>query len=282
MKPYRPNAIALATLHQKERVVAPPFRQQLNAEIIVAEVDTDLLGTFSGEVERKGTMRDAALEKIRLGQEATGLACALASEGSFGPHPAIPLLACDHELLIYQDSALGLTLSESLLSEETNYQQQSFARLEDAADFLHEVRYPSHALILRPEQKWPDAPIFKGIREDEALKKAFAACLAHSDDGKVRIETDMRADANPTRMRLIGQLAERLARRLATPCPACNGPGWGKIRVEKGLPCELCHRPTDWVLHEVSGCALCGHEEKLPRSDGLKAASPMHCGNCNP
>ena len=53
--------------------------------VVAAEVDTDRLGTFTGEVERPGPPRETALMKARLGQGATGLPCALASEGAFGP-----------------------------------------------------------------------------------------------------------------------------------------------------------------------------------------------------
>ena len=53
--------------------------------VVAAEVDTDRLGTFTGEVERPGPPRETALMKARLGQRATGLPRALASEGVFGP-----------------------------------------------------------------------------------------------------------------------------------------------------------------------------------------------------
>jgi hypothetical protein len=53
--------------------------------VVAAEVDTDRLGTFTDEVERPGPPRETALMKARLGQRATGLPRALASEGRSGP-----------------------------------------------------------------------------------------------------------------------------------------------------------------------------------------------------
>jgi len=34
------------------------------------------------------------------------------------------------------------------------------------------------------------------------------------------------------------------------------------------------------ISHEIYGCVLCAHTEKLPRADGLKAAQQMYCGLC--
>jgi hypothetical protein len=88
-------------------------------------------------------------------------------------------------------------------------------------------------------------------------------------------ETDMRAQYNPSRMQAIGELADKLAQRLATSCPKCAAPGWGRIKAEKGLNCEYCDQPTEMIAHEIYGCVLCDHTETLPRVDGLKL--PHRC-----
>ncbi len=66
----------------------------------------------------------------------------------------------------------------------------------------------------------------------------------------------MRALFNPSRMTVIAELANQLADRLATSCPTCTSPGWGKIGIEKGLPCEYCYQPTPLISHEIYGCVL--------------------------
>ena len=86
--PYAGRRIALATMHAKERAIAPPILKELGAELVVPEqIDTDALGTFSGEIERQGTMGEVAVRKARLGMAATDLKIGVASEGTYGPHP---------------------------------------------------------------------------------------------------------------------------------------------------------------------------------------------------
>lgn len=61
----------------------------------------------------------------------------------------------------------------------------------------------------------------------------------------------MRAHHNPTRMQVIEELADKLAQRLMTPCPACDMPGFGIVDIERGLPCRLCHLPTQSIYHDI-------------------------------
>ncbi|MFN2288745.1 MAG: DUF6671 family protein, partial [Chromatocurvus sp.] len=114
--PYTGRRIALATMHRKEVVIAPPMKRVLGAELVVpAGLDTDALGTFSGEIPRQGTMGDVAVAKARMGMVAAGLGIGLASEGSFGPHPEIPVVAVGRELLVLVDDERGLVVFESLI-----------------------------------------------------------------------------------------------------------------------------------------------------------------------
>ena len=69
--------------------------------------------------------------------------------------------------------------------------------------------------------------LLKGLRSRLALNEAIEQCRAVDPEGRVWLETDMRAHCNPTRMRSIRPLGLSLVRRLRTPCPACGSPGWG-------------------------------------------------------
>ena len=69
--------------------------------------------------------------------------------------------------------------------------------------------------------------LLKGLRSRLALNEAIEQCRAVDPEGRVWLETDMRAHCNPTRMRSIRRLGLSLVRRLRTPCPACGSPGWG-------------------------------------------------------
>ena len=274
----------LTTKHAKSLAIAPPFWEHLGASVIEYVVDTDLLGTFSGEKEREGSALDCARRKCewslkRLGTKAE---FALASEGSFGPHPDIPFLPCDREILYFIDQRRGFHLHLSEVTERTNYRMQTATSWPDMLGLVDQVQFPSHGLILCPNHKDLSKPIFKGIDCLDDLEAAFETCMALSRDGGVWVETDMRADHNPTRMDVIGTLAAKMARRLATLCPNCTAPGWGSLRVEKGLSCQQCGMPTNMVKSEIFGCVLCPFEEKLARRDGLQYAEPSMCAFCNP
>lgn len=269
---YEGLTAALATRHGKERAIAPAFAAATGLAITVpGGIDTDALGTFTGEVARAGSMREAARRKARLGMEATGLPLGIASEGSFGPHPFMPFLALGREVLVFIDDTRGLEVFEEAISEATNFAAVDLAPGADVDAFLARAGFPAHALVLR----WGER-IIKGIHTRDELAGLLPCC----ESG--RLETDMRAHVNPTRMAEIAKLANKLAQRMATPCPACGAPGFGTVRSETGLACADCGTPTPLVRSLVSGCALCPHENHLPRPDGRSAASPAECPECNP
>lgn len=281
--PYQGRKAVLATKHGKEQAVAPPLMASIGLEVCTPpDLDTDLLGTFSGEIVRQGTAEEVAFRKARLGMAATGLPLGLANEGSFGPHPQLGVVAGDHELLVFVDDELGLEIREGLLTTETNFAHQEASAADQLSDFLARVRFPSHGVIVRPNSGLEPGLVFKGITVLPALDRAVDRCARASADGLAHVETDMRANMNPTRHAIIGQLAGRLARRLATRCAHCGSPGWGVVGVVRGLPCEWCGAETDWVRQEIFGCPRCQVREYRPRSDGRDRADPGNCPECNP
>lgn len=279
---YRDRWACLATMHHKEAAIALPFADRLGLSLVVPELDTDQLGTFSGEVDRQGTALQTAVRKCQLGMMCSGLPFGIASEGSFGPDPVIPFVTLNVEVMVFIDEERGITVHDGLLSHETNFAHVVAGAIEPLESFLEQVRFPSHALVVRPNVRQSSSSIFKGVRDFDALMTALAACSRDSEDGMAWVETDMRAHMNPTRMGQIARLAERLAERLATPCPHCGCPGWGKTGVEIGLPCEYCETETQLVRVEVFSCAACQRRDTFPRSDGLCFAEPVNCPYCNP
>ncbi len=281
--PYCGREAVLATKHHKERSLGRPFRAALGIVVTVPDdLDTDMLGTFTGEVERVGTPREVAIRKARMGMRASGIPLGLANEGSFGPHPRVPFIASDHEVLAFVDEELGITVVESILTEDTNFGHSSARTVGDLADFMKRARFPSHALIVRPNDGLKLDVLVKGITDCDDLDRAVIRCAAASADGMAHVGTDMRAHVNPTRQRAIRRVAFRLARRLASLCPACGTPGWGITGTEKGLPCRGCGTPTEWVKHEIFGCAQCDCTDARPRRDGRREAEEGQCPLCNP
>ena len=278
---YTGRQICLTTHHGKQRALARPFRAGLGASLFVADCDTDQLGTFSGEVERPADALSTCRHKAELGLEATGLSCGLASEGSFGPHPAVPLLTAGVELLLFLDRERGLEVVEQRLELRTNYSRFRLEPGADPAAWLQRIGFPSHGVIVRPEAD-PPVPCVKGIQSIGALEAAIAACRAAAPEQLLVLETDMRAHLNPTRMAAIRRLGFRLVRRLASRCPACSAPGWGRSGTRAGLPCGWCGSPTELVARELWSCVACDHTEERPRADERLQADPAHCPYCNP
>ncbi|MFI6131492.1 DUF6671 family protein [Micromonospora sp. NPDC051141] len=277
--PFRGVTAALATMHGKQWALRPPLRRRLGVGLRVAAVDTDALGTFTGEVPRPGTARETVLRKARLGMSATGCPVGLASEGAFGPHPTLPGVPADVEYVALVDDRSGLTVVESVVSLETNHAQVTT----DGRDrtvvvaFLRRVGFPHHAVVVRPA-RGAGRPE-KGLRRLGDVFAALRRAAADSGDGDAVLAADLRAHVNPTRMRVIAAAGLRLARRLATACPDCAAPGFGPLGTAAGLPCRDCGTTTHQVAVRVSGCARCPYRERRPVAG---AADPGTCPRCNP
>lgn len=268
---------AIATKHDKQRQFGPPLARLVGLDVVVADVDTDLLGTFSGEVPRPAGPLETARRKARWALDHTGARIGLASEGSFGPHPDVPYVAIGVELAICVDELNGLEIVERVMSTNTNFQHLEVGQLPLSPTFLESTRFPSHALVVSPPGE--TTPMFKGLVDPGEVDHAIACCLERT--GRALVQTDMRAHLNPTRQQALAELAERLARRIATPCAVCAAPGWGIVDVETGLPCEWCAQPTPLVAYDVFGCARTGCRERrrVPR---VELAPAGQCPACNP
>ncbi|WP_454654052.1 DUF6671 family protein [Bosea beijingensis] len=274
----------LATMHGKEAAIAPVLLERLGLALSTApDLDTDALGTFTGEIPRAGAMRDAAVAKARLGMGATGLPIGIASEGSYGPHPHVPLMAGGIEILVLVDDTRRIVLSEVLVHDAPVYDHAFATTISELGPYLDRTGFPDQALIVKPSDTRIEAgPIYKGLRCKDDLAQAITRCAARSSEGRALVQTDMRAHMNPTRMATLSRLAIAFVERLATSCPACGMPGYGQVDVETGLPCDACGAPSIMVRHRLFGCVMCSHREMRPRPDGRAHADPRHCPECNP
>ena len=281
--PYQGRQVVLATKHQKEQVLGPPLQSAVGLSLCLPDnLDTDLLGTFTGEVERVGSPRETAIQKARWGMAVMDMSLGLASEGSFGPDPQILFVPTSHELLAFVDDERGITVIEQIIDPETNYDHVAAHDLTTLEKFLTRVQFPSHGLIVRPNSGLQPGLLFKGITDTASLQDAVKTCSSSSEDGLAHVETDMRAHMNPTRRKVLKKVAQMLGQRLATLCPQCSTPGWGRVDLIKGLPCEWCGEKTLLTHTEVYGCVHCDYQENHPRHDGIRYASPAYCPSCNP
>ncbi len=123
---YEGASASLATMHGKEAAIAPAMQAHLGLKVITPpDLDTDVLGTFTGETPRIGAMRAVAIRKARLGMRASGLSIGIASrsEGTFGPHPVIPFFQAGIELMVVVDDERDIVIAESLIAEEVNHDE---------------------------------------------------------------------------------------------------------------------------------------------------------------
>ena len=207
------NHIAvLATMHQKERVIAPIFQEILGLEVIVPEkFNTDDFGTFTRDIKRIGKQIETARLKAKKAIEITGKNLGIASEGSFAPHPSIPYLASNREIVIFIDEENDLEIIGEEFSTETNHNHLLIQDVEQALKFAEKVGFPEHGLVVMFEESPQNSnDIIKGITTEKELKEAVDYVLQNSPHGKVHLETDMRAMYNPTRMKNIAKATQDL------------------------------------------------------------------------
>uniref|UniRef100_UPI00404732A9 DUF6671 family protein n=1 Tax=Flavobacterium sp. TaxID=239 RepID=UPI00404732A9 len=87
---FKNRDLLIVTKHKKEQVIAPLFEKEFGVNCFVSkEFDTDLLGTFSGEISRKYDALETLKQKCLQAMELEGYDLAIATEGSFGNHPAV-------------------------------------------------------------------------------------------------------------------------------------------------------------------------------------------------
>jgi hypothetical protein len=274
------RTLLIVTKHRKEKVLAPLFEKALGVKCIVADkYDTDALGTFSGEKERKDDAFTTARKKCNEAMDLYGCDLAVASEGSFGPHPAIFMAPADDELVLFADRKNGLEIYARELSLHTNFSASQIKSREELDAFLDCVKFPSHAVILKKDQQSTQGMV-KGITSPEVLYSLSEDLLAKN--GSVFLETDMRAMHNPTRMEVIATAAKKLAAKISSLCPQCSTPGFDITAAEPGLPCIQCRYPTASVLKYVYSCSKCSYTKEEFYPHHKKFEDPMYCDMCNP
>ena len=277
---FKGRNLLIATKHQKEKVIAPILEKELGVKcFLTSDLDTDELGTFTGEVERKEDPIATARKKCLMAMELANCDLAIASEGSFGSHPTIFFAHADDELLLFLDKKNDLEISARELSLETNFNGSEIKNQNELQEFAANANFPSHGLILR-KSKEDLGDIVKGITTVEQLNKAFDTFITQY--GTAYVETDMRAMYNPTRMKVIEKATVKLVNKIKSLCPKCQTPGFGIVDRKEGLPCEQCHFPTRSTLSYLYCCQKCNFAKEDKYPNGKLFEDPMYCDFCNP
>jgi hypothetical protein len=283
--PWFENRTAvLATMHQKEKAIAPFLENEVGIKVIVpSNFNTDRFGTFTREIKRLGTQIEAARLKAQAALDISGATIAIASEGSFYPHPVFPFLSCDREIVLLCDRQHDLEIIGQEISTETNHQHQQIETIEEALEFADKVNFPEQALVIMTDSNPSEATeIIKGIVSEKELIESVALTLKNSECGTIHLETDLRAMYNPTRMKAIANATRNLIKKLNQFCPQCSYPGFEPIEHLQGLACSWCSSPTSAIKATIYQCQKCNYYQEIIFPNGIETADPSFCCYCNP
>jgi hypothetical protein len=277
---FEGRKLVIATKHGKESVISTLLEETFGVITCVPNsLDTDVLGTFSGEVERIHDPLTTARLKCQMAMDIANCDLAIASEGSFGPHPALYFVPADDELLLFVDKLNALEIVVREISTNTNFKGGFIQSGEELLDFASRSNFPSHALIIKAEKNGIKEAR-KGIMDQEMLLSTFIDFQQRF--GKVYVETDMRAMHNPTRMDVIRNATLKLIEKINSKCPKCELPGFSITDRKTGLPCEICNWPTQSTLSFIYHCQGCSYSLEVKFPNGKTTEEALYCDLCNP
>ncbi|MBC7466229.1 MAG: hypothetical protein H7256_09570 [Bdellovibrio sp.] len=278
--PFAGETVLFATKHQKEEIIIPLLRE-LGMVCVKAEVDTDQFGTFTGEIERTGSVRETLRKKIKAASlKYPDGRFILASEGSFGPHPIIGFMQIDLESLLLWDRKLKFEIYAEFLDTNPVHGEQTLGPRDDFRTALKNLGFPNHGVIVHPENSV--IPIFKGLHREHDVAQAMIDSFCVSTNGRVVVANDLRACHNPTRQAAILEAGKVLLEKLKSFCPSCSYPGYAITKSIPGLPCSDCGEVSQIAKTVLFECVSCKFSEEKKRPDGKKSIEPSECEFCNP
>jgi len=278
-KAYQGISISLLTKHKKEKVIEPLFTKAFNSNFITVNTfDTDQLGTFTRDIPRYGNQLDAARKKAQIAMKLSNTKYGVGSEGSFNQDPYTGIIPINHEIVIFVDSVLNIEIvGHARASSISNH--GLVKTWQELSKFARLNKFPKHHLVIRPDHQ--DYPVFeKGIDNLDKLKEKFNEALKLSKKKRVFVEHDLRAFANPTRMRNIKEATKNLILKMKSLCPKCHTPGFWINRSQTGLPCAICEMPSNQIMAKIYTCLKCDYEKEEVVKN--KKADPAKCNFCNP
>lgn len=278
---WKKRKCVLATMHNKENVISPQLELGLGITVTVPnDFNTDRFGTFTREIKRTGNQLEAARKKALAAMELTGFDLGIASEGSFGAHPAIPFLSSNLEIVVLIDSRNDLEIVGHYRSSDVRVQGQEVKTPEEAKTMARSWGFPDQGVIIRLSEK-SNRNIHKDIRTIDEPEEVSERLLSKWFVRSIFLETDMRAHRCPGRMESIKMATLDLVKNCKSRCPKCTTPGFVITDTVKGLLCSHCNLPTDLVKETIYSCQKCHYKESRPVTDRTYS-EPSECEWCNP
>ncbi|WP_417371819.1 DUF6671 family protein [Gelidibacter japonicus] len=279
-KIFKGRTLIIATMHHKEKVIAPILEKELGVYCkTVPNLNTDTFGTFTGEVERKENAMVTVKAKALAALERTTETLVIASEGSFGAHPSCFFMSADEEMVILLDKKNNIEIRGRHLTTETNFNHQEIKNINDMKEFESRIGFPDHGIILKTKGRTVEERIFKNFPSSVSLRSKVNELL--QGNKTITAETDMRAMNNPTRMKAIEKAVIDLVSNVKSICPKCNAPGFSVSAVVRGLRCSLCNLPTKSVKGYIYMCEICDFSCEREK-ENITQEDPTYCDFCNP
>jgi hypothetical protein len=271
---------ALGTMHQKEKVIAPLFKKELGIIVKVPDdLDTDSFGTFTMDKKRMGSQKEAAVLKAKTAMNLLGVDIGIASEGSFGPHPAAPFGIANIELVVFIDTKLNLEIFGGHI-EVVNFAHTATAHtVDEVLEFARKIDFPKYAVVMRRTERNYGSMAKSIVDKDILIETATSLFKKYS---LIWLETDLRAHVNQSRMKNIELATIDLIENIKRECPNCHSPGFHKITPKPGLPCKTCGRPTNIALYDVYECSVCAFTKDVMYPGKKETAYAGYCDYCNP
>lgn len=277
---YKKRKISLLTNHGKERIIAPVLERTLGCQVErLQDCDTNQFGSFDRLTPRAGTQLQTARRKAQFAIDFSSHTAGIASEGAFTVDPFSGFMPWNIEMVLFLDDLHGLEVVGTAQGSGMNL-SKSVRDFDSLMEFAVDAGFPSHHLMLR-SQNASDPRVIKGIQDTDTLKSAFIHALMESSNGKVFVENDLRAYCNPTRRLMIEQATEDLSRKLLSLCPACQMPGFWKIKSEPDLTFSAGNSPAREFAYEIWQCQHCQCTNRQATSQTPETDSRV-CDNSNP
>ena len=277
---YKKRKISLLTNHGKERIIAPVLERTLGCQVErLQDCDTNQFGSFDRLTPRAGTQLQTARSNAQFAIDFSSHTAGIASEGAFTVDPFSGFMPWNIEMVLFLDDLHGLEVVGTAQGSAMNL-SKSVRDFDSLMEFAVDAGFPSHHLMLR-SQNASDPRVIKGIQDTDTLKSAFIHALMESSNGKVFVENDLRAFCNPTRRLMIEQATEDLSRKLLSLCPACQMPGFWKIKSVPDLTFSAGNSPVRESAYEIWQCQHCQCTNRQATSQTPETDSKV-CDNSNP
>lgn len=276
--PSANQAVIMATKHRKEVYLGQVLSDHWDVTVRAADVDTDQLGTFSGEIPRPGDVPTTLRKKVSLAlANYPDAEVVVATEGSFGPDPVLGWIPLHEEVLLWAWPKLGKELFVAHRSHDTNFSSCQEPDLAAVRRWAERVGFPAAHLILR---RADGTVVAKGLNDPTELERRWRETSAAH--GAPIVETDMRADRNPRRQEALRALAHKTMEALEARCPSCGFPGFVPRPASPGAPCRACGAPTRLPRELRVECPECHAAQSHESPHQLQGVDPGQCDRCNP